>query len=187
MLERPQAVLVEAHVESLGLDRNTKNPVLILKEDDGTRILPIWIGPGEASAIAVELAKMQFPRPLTHDLLIAVVGDLGGALRRVNITRVVQDTFYAELVIQRNGSTVEVDARPSDSIALALRAGAEIFVEDSLLEDVELEVVDDKGTEEPIEESHDPSQPSERPPLKAEALEEYLRKLNPEDFGRFNP
>lgn len=179
-------MLVEAHVESLGLDRNTKNPVLILKEDEGARILPIWIGPGEASAIAVELAKMHFPRPLTHDLLISVLGDMGGALRRVNITRVVQDTFYAELIIQRNGTTVEVDARPSDSIALALRAGAQIYVEDSLLEHVDLEVVDDESElQEMAEEAA--SGAEERPPLKAEALEEYLRKLNPEDFGRFNP
>jgi len=180
-------VLVEVEVQSLGLDRNTNNPVLILKEEGGTRVLPIWIGPGEASAIAVQLANMKFPRPLTHDLMASLVEDLGGVLDEVKITRVVQDTFFAELVIRTNGNTVSVDARPSDSIALALRAGARILADDVLLENVRLEVAPDPSTEAPSDSdvSPDPGEPG--PGLDADALKEYLKKLDPEDFGRFTP
>ena len=114
-------MLIEVKVQSLGLDRSTSDPVVILKEADGPRVLPIWIGPGEASAIAIRLAGMEFPRPLTHDLLSNILAGLGGELRRVLITRMDNDTYFAELIIHRNGEVFSVDARPSDSIAFALR------------------------------------------------------------------
>jgi bifunctional DNase/RNase len=167
------------------LDRNTRNPVVILKERDGQRILPIWIGPAEASAIAMHLAEMQFPRPLTHDLMASMLSGMGGALRKVVITQVVDDTYYAELFIHRNGEVISVDARPSDSVALALRTEAQIFADDSLLEYAQLEI-SHAGSPEDFEESEAGSG-EEGPSLDADALNEYLRKLNPEDFGRFTP
>lgn len=172
--------MVEVTVQSLGLDRASNTPVVILREKAGARMLPIWIGPSEASSIAMELAGMKFSRPLTHDLFTSIIGGLGGELRRVLITRVVENTYFAELLIHRDAEVFSVDARPSDSIAIALRTGAAIFTSDELLDNTPIEIVDsDFDTEQ--EESQPPSG------LSAEKLEEYLRRLNPEDFGRFRP
>ena len=164
--------LIEVRVAHLGLDRNTNSPVVILQEKDGERVLPIWIGPGEASAIAMELAGVKFARPLTHDLLKQVILGLGGELRRVLITSVKDNTYYAELHIHRDGDVVQVDARPSDSIAVALRLKSPIFTTRDLLETPSGEIIEatpDAGG------------------LDAQALQDYLQKLDPEDFGKFTP
>lgn len=171
--------MIEVRVQSLGLDRTSNTPVVILQEKDGTRVLPIWIGPSEASSIAMELAGMKFSRPLTHDLFTSIIRGLGGELRRVLITRVVDNTYYAELVIYRGDEVFSVDARPSDSIAIALRAGASIFTTDDLLDDSPIELVDAE-----FETEDDEGRQGE---LQAEELQDYLRRLNPEDFGRFRP
>jgi uncharacterized protein len=177
-------VLVEVRVQSLGLDRSSNTPVVILEEVGGDRVLPIWIGPGEASAIAMQLADMEFTRPLTHDLLVAVLNGLGGSLRKVIITRVEKNTYYAELIIHRNGEVISVDARPSDSIAVALRVDARIFAQDELLERASIEISEEETTtSQPEPKRKEPA--SER--MDAEELKEYLRRLNPEDFGRFTP
>jgi uncharacterized protein len=187
-------LLVEVTIQSLGLDRTSNTPVVILQESGGKRVLPIWIGPGEASAIAMRLAEMDFSRPLTHDLLVSVLKELGGELREVIISRVTDSTYYAELVIARNGSTIRVDARPSDSIAVALRSHARIFAHEALLEHVSIEIEEGETLGEiTFEETpeHGPaSAPSEREedrPMNPEELKEYLRRMNPEDFGRFTP
>ena len=175
--------MIEVKVQSLGLDRSNNNPVVILQEEEGERILPIWIGPGEASAIAMQLADWSFSRSLTHDLLVSVLSGLGGALERVLITRVVDNTYFAELIILRNGDVVSVDARPSDSIAVALRLNARIYVEDALLERATVEIAEDESV--PLD--YQGQGPSPRPEDAAQDLKEYLKKLNPEDFGRFMP
>src|SRR3990170_7023634 len=126
--------MIEVKVQSLGLDRASSTPVVILQESDGSRVLPIWIGPAEASAIAMELAGMKFSRPLTHDLLKQVILGLGADLRKVIITQVKDNTYYAELHIYRGDAVIQIDARPSDSIAVALRLKAPIFTSESLLE-----------------------------------------------------
>lgn len=157
----------------LGLDRATNSPVVILQEVDGTRVLPIWIGPGEASAIAMELAGVKFARPLTHDLLKQVIIGLGGELRRVLITAVKDNTYFAELHIHRAGDVVQVDARPSDSIAVALRLKAPIFTNRDLLDTPSAQIVEIAG--------------QDQGRLDAQALQDYLQKLDPEDFGKFTP
>ena len=167
--------MVEVKVAHLGLDRNTNSPVVILQEKDGPRVLPIWIGPGEASAIAMELAGVKFSRPLTHDLIKQIIVGLGGELRRVLITMVKENTYFAELHIHRAEDVIQVDARPSDSIAVALRLKAPIFTSRDLL---------DLPTEPLVESQPDPSSVQT---LDAESLKEYLSKLNPEDFGKFAP
>ena len=177
--------MIKLRVQSLGVDQANKSPVVLLQEAEGERILPIWIGPAEASAIAMELAEMKFSRPLTHDLFPSIISGLGGKLTRVLITRVEDNTYYAELVIQRDDEVFTVDARPSDSIAIALRTSADLFADEELLDGSpvitvaggELPVADDDG---------DPMAPP-APGLPPEQLKEYLRKLNPEDLGRFNP
>ncbi len=178
-------MLVEVRVQSLALDRSTNTPVVILQELEGERVLPIWIGPGEASAIAMQLADMEFSRPLTHDLLCSVLKGLGGDLQKVIITKVESSTYYAELIVRRNGEVFSLDARPSDSIAVALRVEARIFAQDDLLEEATIEIAEDEsaaelsfGTQE-IE--------TEQQTMGPEELKEHLRRLNPEDFGRFTP
>ena len=175
-------MLVEVKVQSLGLDRTNNTPVVILQERTGSRVLPIWIGAGEASAIAMQLADWAFSRPLTHDLLVSVLKGLGGALQRVVISRVVDNTYFAELIIHRGGEVITVDARPSDSIAVALRTKATIFADDSLLEQVSVEVSEDESVTLDME-----ADGSLDIRANAENLKDYLRKLNPEDFGRFTP
>ena len=175
--------MVEVVVKSLGLDRASSTPVVILEEKGGERVLPIWIGPGEASAIAMELAGMKFSRPLTHDLFVSVVGGLGGKLRRVHITRVVDNTYYAELIIQRGEELISIDARPSDSIAIALRMDATILTSEELLETTAIEI--SESTEEFAVEEPEVSE-EKAGGLSPEELSEHLRRLKPEDFGRFN-
>lgn len=155
----------------LGLDQNTNSPVVLLREKEGERVLPIWIGPAEASAIAMELQGLKAQRPMTHDLLKHVIMGLGGELRRVTITSVRDNTYFAELLLRREGQVVQVDARPSDSIALALRLNAPIFTSDDLL--------DQRGPE--------GGSPAPERRMDAESLKQYLEKLDPQDFGRFTP
>lgn len=173
--------MVELRVQSLGLDQVSKTPVVILQEVEGERMLPIWIGAGEASAIAMELAGMKFSRPLTHDLAASLIRGLGGALQRVIITRVQENTYYAELVIQRGSDVFSIDARPSDSIAIALRMEARLYTNDDLLTATSIQV------EAPEEAEPRPEPQESTPKMTAEQLQAYLRKLNPEDLGRFNP
>ena len=167
--------MIEVRVQSLAFDKTSNTPVVILKDMESERVLPIWIGPGEASAIAMHMGGVAFQRPLTHDLLVAVLGGLGGTLQRVLITRVQNSTYFAELIIDRDGDIISVDARPSDSIAIALRAQASIFAEEALLESVAsamaVEQDDDAGEEDDG--------------MSGEELEEYLRGMHPEDLGRF--
>lgn len=178
-------MLVEVRVQSLALDRSSNTPVVILEEMEGERVLPIWIGPGEASAIAMQLADMEFARPLTHDLLCSVMKGLGGMLEKVIITRVEKSTYYAELIMRRNGEVFSLDARPSDSIAVALRVDARIFAQDDLLEVASIEVADEEAVVDlPFDVQEKVIEPESMGP---DELKEHLRKLNPEDFGRFNP
>ncbi len=156
----------------LGLDRKSNSPVVILQEKDGARVLPIWIGPSEASAIAMELAGIKFSRPLTHDLLKQVIVGLGGELRKVFITTVKENTYFAELHIYRGDDVIQVDARPSDSIAVALRLKSPIFTSPELLEASSVNTLD--------------AMP-EGGPLDSESLKSYLQNLDPEDFGKFTP
>lgn len=170
--------VLRVRVQSLGLDQTSRAPVVILQEMDGSRALPIWIGPAEASAIAMQLAGMAFPRPLTHDLVAAVIRGLGGVLRRVTISRVQDNTYYAEMLIQRGDHAFSVDARPSDSIAVALRLDAELYVAETLLSG---EFAVGEASEESAGAADAPSS------LTPEQLQERLRKLKPEDLGRFDP
>lgn len=180
-------MLVEVRVQSLALDRTTNTPVVILQEVDGERVLPIWIGPSEASAIAMQLADMEFSRPLTHDLICSVLKGLGGALQKVIITKVQKSTYYAELILRRNGEVISLDARPSDSIAVALRVDASIFADDELLEVASIEIAEaeEEGAGEAGLGRLERLEPDQE--MGPEELKEHLRRLNPEDFGRFTP
>lgn len=171
--------LVEARVHGLILEKSTQQNIVILRESEGERILPIWIGPGEAQAIRRMLAEEPFPRPLTHDLLVLMIEGLHAKITRVVIADLRENTFYASVLVQRDSEVLSIDARPSDSIAVALRAKAPIFVNEKLLQPPPRQE-ERTGAEEP---------PPERPLTdeeKAEQLRRFLEKLNPEDFGKFN-
>jgi len=163
--------MIEVTVAQLGLDRATNSPVVILREKDGARVLPIWIGPAEASAIAMEMQGIKPPRPMTHDLLKAVIAGLGASMQRVNISAIKEKTYFAELWLARDDHLFQLDARPSDSIALALRMNAPIFTQPDLLE---------RNDDETMPSTPDPS-------AEAEKLRAWLEKMDPEDFGKFQP
>jgi uncharacterized protein len=169
--------MIEVVVSRLGLDSSTQQYVVILQEKDGERLLPIWIGQAEAESIVMQMHNIKRPRPLTHDLCKSLIIGLGGSLQKVHITRVEKNTYFAELHIARNGDLVQVDARPSDSIAIALRLSAPIFAAETLLTDVQVEETE---AYEPPEKIQDAAE------LNAEQLKEYLERLRPEDFGKFN-
>lgn len=134
----PETKLVEMVVESVRVHMLSSRHVVILKETERDRYLPIWIGPWEASAIAMKLQGLAADRPLTHDLFAAALEALGARLDRVIISSLAEETFHARLLLEHNGRTVELDARPSDSLALAVRAGGRIFVVESVLEQAAL-------------------------------------------------
>ena len=167
--------VVEARVNGLILEPKTQQNVVVLREADGERILPIWIGPGEAQAIRRILSDEPFPRPLTHDLLVLAIEGLKARVARVVIADLRENTFYATVFIQRDADVLSIDARPSDSIAVALRAKAPIFVNEKLLQAPPKESESEEG--EVARELSDEE--------KAEQLRRFLERLNPEDFGKF--
>jgi uncharacterized protein len=134
----PGTKLVEMVVESVRVHMLSSRHVVILKETERDRYLPIWIGPWEASAIAMKLQGLAADRPLTHDLFAAALEGLGARVDRVIISSLAEETFHARLLLEHQGRTIEVDARPSDSLALAVRAGGRIFVVESVLEQAAL-------------------------------------------------
>jgi bifunctional DNase/RNase len=168
--------VVEVTVSRLGLDASSQAYVVILQERDGERTLPIWIGRPEAEAIAAHLNGIKRERPMTHDLAQSIIGGLGGLLRRVQVTRVHEGTFYAELHLNKGGAPVVIDARPSDAIALALRLEAPIHVAEALFRDDSDEA--DGRDEPPPADDGDP--------LSSDELKRHLAQLRPEDFGRFS-
>ena len=169
-------------MERLGLDSSTQSFVVVLRERGGDGFLPIWIGPAEASSIAMRLKGISIERPLTHDLFRILLESLDARLRRVNISRIISSTYFAEMIIESPSGLIELDARPSDSIAIALRCGAPVFVDDSLLITPD---TDNEPDNEPDAEGSGPDIPGS-PAMNADELKRYLETLRPEDFGRFN-
>ncbi len=171
--------MIEVTVARLGLDSATNSYVVILRERGGRRLLPIWIGQPEAESIVMQMNQFKRERPLTHDLCKSLIVGLGGTLRRVSITRVQKGTYYAEMQIEGPNGVVEVDARPSDSIAIALRLDAPIFAPAMLLTAIEAD--DEEAIEDQLVAESDEHE------LTAEQLKSYLENLRPEDFGKFSP
>lgn len=127
--------MIQMQVAGLTLDETTKAPILLLKQMDGDDVLPIWIGAMEAMAISIVINEVTVPRPLTHDLMLSTLTDLGASLSRIEIIDLKEGTFYAELELAIAGSHKRVDCRPSDAIALALRADAPIMVSETVLKE----------------------------------------------------
>jgi bifunctional DNase/RNase len=161
--------LVEAKIEGLALDMTTKSPVVILSPIGMEKVLPIWIGQAEAMGIAMVLSGVQSKRPMTHDLLKEILSALNTELSRVEITELKEETFHARLMLKSNGREFQIDARPSDSIALALRTNSKIFVSEELFKIASQDRPDTTTL-----------------PTDPETLRERLKKINPEDFGKYS-
>jgi uncharacterized protein len=181
--------MIEVTVSRLGLDSSTNSYVVVLQERDGSRLLPIWIGQPEAESIVMHMHNVKRSRPLTHDLVRSLIVGMGAQLRRVQITRVEKSTYYAELHIQRGTELVQIDARPSDSIAVALRLSAPIYAAESLLVEPgdDTEEGDEEGSSDEPDLGLSDADPRGDAELSAEQLKAYLENLRPEDFGKFNP
>lgn len=124
---------VEVNVIGLIMDQISKSPVMVLKPLNDKKIIPIWIGMSEANAIALELESIPSPRPMTHDLIKCIMGDLEAVLAKVIITDIIENTYYAELYIEKDGQIKIIDCRPSDAVAMALKNGAKIYVSRQVL------------------------------------------------------
>ncbi len=144
----------EMKIRGLMIDPAANTPIVVLKEVNGDQLLPIWVGPFEANAIAFEIEKMSPPRPMTHDLLRNLILQMDGRVRRVVVTELRNNTFYAVIELEVAGKMLFLDARPSDAIALALRVDAPIFVHESVLEN-STSVIVERQDEETAEKGDD--------------------------------
>jgi bifunctional DNase/RNase len=142
----------------------TNQPIVLLKEDEGERYLPIWIGAAEAAAIAFALQGVVTPRPMTHDLMKNLLDEVGAQVQRIEITELREGTYYANINMRMNGNAYEISARPSDAIALAVRVEAPIFADEEVLTDASILIPSDEEDE-------------------VEKFREFLESVNPDDFA----
>jgi hypothetical protein len=126
--------MIEVTIDSIRVSLMSQHRIVVLKEEGGTRFLPIWIGPFEADAITLQLQGIDAPRPLTHDLLKTLIETLGGEVLHIVISHLEKNTYYARIVLDVDGDTVEVDSRPSDAIALGVRVSAPIYVAEEVMD-----------------------------------------------------
>jgi bifunctional DNase/RNase len=138
----------EMVIYGVSFDLVGKQPIVLLKTADGNKFLPIWIGHPEAAAILMKLQGATTPRPMTHDLVTDMLGELGAEVVRITVTELKENTFYASITVQQNGSEIEIDSRPSDAIALAVRAEAPIFAAEDVIEESAIEFEGDEVNEE---------------------------------------
>ena len=172
--------MVEMTIESIRVSLMNYQRVVILKEKSSDRYLPIWIGPAEADAIAVQLQDVSVPRPLTHDLLRSVIDTLGAVVNHVLINDLSNDTFYARIVLDVNGGPLEIDSRPSDAIALAVRAKVPIFADELVLDKAGVLLEKDGETAERLDRVKvDPEELE-----KMSAFKDFIESLDLDDFDK---
>ena len=159
--------MVEMTIYGVSFDLVGKQPIVLLKTADGNRYLPIWIGHPEAAAILMKLQGASTPRPMTHDLVTAMLGELDAQVVRITVTELKENTFYASITVQQNGSEIEIDSRSSDAIAVAVRAQVPIFAADSVIEESAIEFEGDDVNEEEI----------------VDEFKRFLDRVSAEDFA----
>lgn len=159
---------IEMSIKELKVEPITNMPIVVLRETEGDRVLKIWIGVFEANAIALQIESVQTPRPMTHDLLKSVIDELGGRLERIVVSELKDNTFYATLQVRSDRGSLTLDARPSDAIALALRSGARIFVEEAVIQSARSMVDELSGPAEDVG-----------------RLQKWLEKLSDDDLGKY--
>jgi len=154
-------------IYGVSFDMVGKQPIVLLKTEEGNKFLPIWIGHPEAAAILMKLQGQETPRPMTHDLFVDLVGQVGAECESVTVTELKDNTFYAQINLSVNGQTVEIDSRPSDALALAVRVDAPIYAADDVIEESAIEFEHEvEDTEEVVEKFKD-----------------FLDNVSPEDFA----
>jgi bifunctional DNase/RNase len=159
---------IEMTIKGLMVDPITNMPIIILRDKDGQRVLPIWVGVFEANAIALQIENVTTPRPMTHDLLKNVIADLRGSIEKIVVSDLKDNTFFALIYLSVGGEVMAIDARPSDAIALALRARAPIFVEEKVIDHAKtVDLTPEKGDAERVH------------------LEKWLESLDPDDMGKY--
>ena len=156
--------MIEMELTGVRVELPTNQPIVLLRERDGERYLPIWIGTAEAAAIALSLQGVTPPRPMTHDLLKNILDDLSVEVQSISVTELRDATFFATITMRRNGDTFEISSRPSDAIALAVRMSVPIFVHEDVLEEAAILIPDDEDEE-------------------VEKFREFLDTVTPEDFA----
>ena len=158
----------EMVIYGVSFDLVGKQPIVLLKTAEGNRFLPIWIGHPEAAAILMKLQGAATPRPMTHDLLTNVLGELEAKIERISVTDLKENTFYAVITLARDGGgEIEIDSRPSDAIALAVRADAPIFAADAVIDEASIEFEGDEVEEDDI----------------VDQFKEFLDRVSPDEFG----
>ena len=157
----------EMVIYGVSFDLVGKQPIVLLKTTDGNKFLPIWIGHPEAAAILMKLQGATTPRPMTHDLVTDMLSQLDAQVVRITVTELRDSTFYAQITVQQNGSEIEIDSRPSDAIALAIRAEAPIFVADRVIEESAIEFEGEEVNEEEI----------------VSEFKQFLENVSPDEFA----
>ena len=160
--------MIELQLVGVRVELPTNQPIVLLKEREGERYLPIWIGAVEATAIALGMQGIETARPMTHDLMRDLLTGLGVTVQRIVITELREGTFYAEIQMSSNGDTVSVSSRPSDALALAVRMNLEIYANEEVIDEASIAVKDDQDEEEVQKE--------------VQKFREFLEQVSPEDF-----
>jgi uncharacterized protein len=160
----------EMHIYGVSFDLVGKQPIVLLKTAEGNRFLPIWIGHPEAAAILMKLQSASTPRPMTHDLVTDMLDQLGAQVVRITVTELRENTFFAQITVQQDGSEIDVDSRPSDAIALAIRADAPIFAADDVIEESAIEFEGDEINQEDLEKE-------------VSKFKQFLDHVSPDEFA----
>jgi bifunctional DNase/RNase len=159
--------MVEMVIYGVSFDLVGKQPIVLLKTADGNRFLPIWIGHPEAAAILMKLQNASTPRPMTHDLVTEILGQLNAEVVRITVTELRENTFFAQITVQQDGSEVEIDSRPSDAIALAIRSDAPIYAAESVIEESAIEFEGEEINEEEM----------------VDEFKKFLENVSPDQFA----
>jgi hypothetical protein len=173
--------VIEVTIDSIRVSLMSQHRVVVLKEVDTDRYLPIWIGPFEADAITIQLQGVQVARPLTHDLLKSVIDQMGATISHIMVSELKNDTFYARIVMDIDGKSMEIDARPSDAIALAVRVNAPLFVAEevmdtaSIVPEQSLDDMEDEGVPAPV---------SAEEEEQLAAFRDFIDELDLDDLGK---
>jgi bifunctional DNase/RNase len=154
-------------IYGVSFDLVGKQPIVLLKTADGNRFLPIWIGHPEAAAILMKLQNASTPRPMTHDLVTEILGQLNAEVVRITVTELRENTFFAQITVQQDGSEVEIDSRPSDAIALAIRSDAPIYAAESVIEESAIEFEGEEINEEEM----------------VDEFKKFLENVSPDQFA----
>jgi uncharacterized protein len=160
----------EMQIYGVSFDLVGKQPIVLLKTAEGNKFLPIWIGHPEAAAILMKLQSASTPRPMTHDLVTDMLEQLGAQVVRITVTELRENTFFAQITVQQDGSEIDVDSRPSDAIALAIRADAPIYAADEVIEESAIEFEGDEINQEELE-------------REVSKFKQFLDEVTPDEFA----